>query len=75
MAPAKRSVVWKYFVKLNNETVKCKLCEKEFRFNSSTTNMRAHLKCRTHAFVNLEDEEYEGDGVAASHSGKVQTLI
>ncbi len=45
-----RSIVWKYFTKENPKLVKCKVCNKHLRYNSSTTAMRQHLD-RLHPLV------------------------
>lgn len=57
MAPLKKSIVWKYFVKKSNDIVTCKICKKDLRFSNSTTNMKAHLRCKNHSYLNLENKE------------------
>ncbi len=47
MASSVKSDVWKYFSKLDNKTVKCGLCTKEFAYHGTTTNLRNHLQ-RSH---------------------------
>ena len=35
--------MWDYFIKLDDKTVKCKLCSKEYTYHSSTTMMSSHI--------------------------------
>lgn len=38
------SEVWKYFIKLEDHHVKCKICKSMLKYNKSTSNMWNHLK-------------------------------
>ena len=38
------SDVWKYFDKVENKSVTCKVCKQKFAFHCSTTNLRDHLQ-------------------------------
>lgn len=55
MAPQKRSTVWKFFEKIDSHVVKCKLCKRDLRFNNSTSNMKAHLRCKDHSHLNFDE--------------------
>lgn len=72
MSPKCRSVVWKYFVKLDRDHVECKLCNKSFKYHTNTSNMKGHLKSR-HRDVDLEDEtEIITQTVTVSSKGPYQ---
>lgn len=40
----KKSVVWKFFNKLDDKFVKCTMCNKEYKYSGNTTNLNDHLK-------------------------------
>ncbi|CAG9829823.1 unnamed protein product [Diabrotica balteata] len=52
---AKKSVVWEYFIKNENQTGTCKLCKKIIKCFGGTTNLRQHL-LRIHPTQMLENE-------------------
>jgi hypothetical protein len=68
----KKSIVWKYFVKVDCNTAKCNLCTRLVKFNGNTTNLRNHLtrshsirfpvtplkNSDTDADINEDDSEY-----------------
>ncbi|KAL4141795.1 hypothetical protein QTP88_004363 [Uroleucon formosanum] len=40
-----RSVVWDHFKKhINNKTVTCQICKKDYKYYGNTTNLKEHLK-------------------------------
>jgi len=43
MASKARSDVWQHFEKLDEKTVKCKMCSATLVYNSTTSSMRYHL--------------------------------
>lgn len=59
MVPKIRSVVWKYFDKTDKDHVVCRLCKRMFKFNSNTSNMKAHLTGKhPDASLTIGDEDY-----------------
>lgn len=43
MPPKSRSDVWKYFLKLANNSAQCKFCAKVLKTSGNTTNLKGHL--------------------------------
>lgn len=43
MAPNKSSIVWEYFQKSSEKCVVCKICKKEFKYHSNTTNLKGKI--------------------------------
>lgn len=73
MSPKCRSIVWKYFVKLDRDHVECKLCNKSFKYHTNTSNMKGHLKSR-HRDIDME-EDTEIIPHTATVSGKRSSQI
>lgn len=46
MAPSKKSDVWRFYDKIegNNNSAKCRLCQKLIKSCGNTTNLTGHLK-------------------------------
>lgn len=58
MASSQKSSAWKYFDKVNENTVKCKICAVKLNYHKSTTGMLTHLKAK-HPSVTLATTEKE----------------
>lgn len=57
MAPRKnsdKSEVWNFFVRKDCETVTCRVCRKDIKYLGSTSNMKAHLRCKNHSSLTSE---------------------
>lgn len=67
-----RSALWKHFVKLSKDTVKCKICNKTVRSSGNTSNLHAHLKQKHRSFAtsDLCDKE----SIEPASSNKQQKL-
>ncbi|VVC36953.1 Ribonuclease H-like domain,Zinc finger C2H2-type,HAT, C-terminal dimerisation domain,Zinc finger, BED- [Cinara cedri] len=46
-----RSIVWKYFIKNNNGTATCQLCQKTLKTSGNTSNLSGHLTCKHSSFM------------------------
>lgn len=44
MPPKKKSMVWKFYEKIDDRKSKCKLCQKEIKSNGNTTNMMGRIR-------------------------------
>lgn len=53
MPPPKTSTVWKFFIKDEAHTVRCKLCHIVLKFVGNTTNLSNHLKRKHHASFSI----------------------
>ena len=77
---ALRSEVWKHFCELEGDKniIKCDNCPKEFKYYSSTTNLRAHLKNVHHISLGKETDEGTSSSTSSasqSKDGKAQMSI
>lgn len=44
MPPKRKSLVWKFYQRIDDRRSKCELCEKEIRTNRNTANLRRHIR-------------------------------
>lgn len=53
----KRSLVWKFFEKISQHRVKCRLCEHEQNYQGTTGNILRHLKARHNLDLTLKGQQ------------------
>ncbi|XP_022904565.2 E3 SUMO-protein ligase ZBED1-like [Onthophagus taurus] len=69
MAPNKKSSVWTVFIKIDEKTAKCKLCQKNIKSAGNTTNLMGHIR-NIHKATYLEIGQQE-----TKERGKTQVKL
>ncbi|CAK1547969.1 unnamed protein product [Leptosia nina] len=67
MVPTKKSIVWKYFEKIDEKSARCKLCQKIVKTAGNTSNTMAHIK-NVHKAVYLEVFKSNNSAAGIKHS-------
>ena len=55
--PKKRSLVWKFFEKINRNRVRCRVCRHEQNYQGTTGNILRHLKARHELDATLKGQQ------------------
>ncbi|VEN52714.1 unnamed protein product [Callosobruchus maculatus] len=51
---AKRSEIWEFCTKLSDNSARCNVCRKEFKYSGNTSNLRDHLRRKHPGYLGLE---------------------